>query len=343
VTTDVDEADAPPAAERHRPTRSHRPWTTVLGLMAATLALWLVLDATTLQHNSQVSPIGTRRSVALTFLNPLASTTRFLQIADPELLANRLLGRDGNVPGNGRTFTVVGPSAPRSKPGRAPGGVTATTVNTLRGPTATNPLRVLLIGDSLGLDLGGALQNTLATTGVVTATLDGKEATGLTRPDYFDWPLELSSDLATADPQVIVVMMGANDPQDLLGPPDVPFGTLEWNIIYEGRVASFMRLATSRGARLIWVSLPPMQDPGLNAEIAVINELQRSAASQLPGVIYVDSSAVLGSTYSAFVSANGQEANVRTPDGIHITPEGSSLLAAQVVSKLRNKLGIMLP
>ena len=34
-------------------------------------------------------------------------------------------------------------------------------------------------------------------TGVVTAVLDARESTGLTRPDYFNWPAELSSDLGT--------------------------------------------------------------------------------------------------------------------------------------------------
>jgi len=41
-------------------------------------------------------------------------------------------------------------------------------------------LRVLVVGDSLGIDLGDSLVNDLANTGVVTATLDGKESTGLT-------------------------------------------------------------------------------------------------------------------------------------------------------------------
>jgi hypothetical protein len=349
MTTEVEPQDASPVPGHHHPERSHRSWASVLGIMAATLALWMVLDATSLQHNAQVSPVGTRRTVALTFLNPLASTTRVLQIADLELAANDLLGRNGNVPGNGSTFSVVGPAHP-SKAHKAPpkhsghpGPVTVTTANPLAHPSAADPLRVLLVGDSLGLDLGGSLQNSLAATGVVTATLDGKEATGLTRSDYFNWPQELSSDLGTVHPQVIVVMMGANDPQDFLGPPDVPFGTTAWNTEYTQRVVSFMQLATSTGSKLIWVSLPPMQDPGLNAKVQVINLLQRSAAAQVPRVLYVDSSTVVGSTYSAFTVVNGQVVNTRTPDGIHITPEGGSLLATAVMAEMHAGLGINLP
>ena len=67
--------------------------------------------------------------------------------------------------------------------------------------------------------------NDLGNTGVVQATLDGQVTTGLTRPDYYNWPAELQADLPKYSPQVVVVMMGANDPQDFPGPPDTAYGT----------------------------------------------------------------------------------------------------------------------
>ena len=314
-------------------------------MMVVALAIWLVLDASTLKHNAEVSPVGTRRSVALRILDPLAATSGALQLDLPIRGADALLNRDGNIPGNGRTFTVVGPTGhtgPKAPP-PPPGAVTTTTLDPLTHPSAAAPLRVLLIGDSLGLDLGGSLQNSLASTGIVTATLDGKESTGLTRPDYFSWPLELSNDLVSVNPEVVVVMMGANDPQAFLGPPVIPYGSYAWNTAYEARVVSFMQLATSRGAKLIWVSLPPMQDPNLNAKVQVVNSLQRSAAKQVPGVIYLDSTSVFGPGYSAFTTSNGQIVNIRTPDGTHITPQGGTLLAADVMATMRASLGIPLP
>ena len=355
-TTDpvpVDEGDQSPQADRaveqHREDQA-RPtmaWTRVLVMMAAALAIWLVLDATTLQHNAQVSPVGTRRTVALNVLAPIAATSRVLQVSRIESAANGLLGRNGNVIGHG-TLTVLGPAKhprPPTKP-TAPPSVTTTTVNPVTHPSAAAPLRVLLLGDSLGLDLGGSLQNQLANTGVVTATLDGKESTGLTRPDYFNWPAELATDLPTTHPQVVVCMMGANDPQDFPGPPDIPFGTAQWNQLYESNVVHFMQEATSTGATLIWVSIPPMQDPGLNARIATINALQHEAAIQVKNVIYVSSQTTLGDpqgNYTAFITVNGQNVNVRTPDGIHITPDGAALLSTAVIQTMRTQMGILLP
>ena len=320
-------------------------WIRVLALMVSILAVWLVLDSSTLLHNAEVSPVGTRRSLSLALLRPLASFANVVQITELEKGANRALGRNADGAPQGHVLKTAGPTVSTLPKHHTP-GVTTTTIDPLKGASPTSPARILLVGDSLGLDLGGSLQNSLASTGIVAATLDGKESTGLTRPDYYSWPAELNTDLAALHPQVVVVMMGANDPQDFPGPPDVPFGIPAWTTEYQKRCEEFMRLATSQGAKLIWVSLPAMQDPALNARIAVVNQLQKQSASSVPGVIYLDAGTVLGGTtspYSAFVTQGGQNVNVRTPDGIHITPQGGDLLAHYVMSQLRSHYGIPLP
>ncbi|HLJ08358.1 MAG TPA: hypothetical protein VKX24_07455, partial [Acidimicrobiia bacterium] len=215
-----------PAIPRRRPAPSVGPeprragWTRVLGVCLLGFVVWLVLDAPTLQHNAQVSPVGARRTVSLAILGPIATVSRDLGLSHVVSVADGILGRNGNRPGNGIAASRP-PRRPRST-------VTTTTVPPVvlnRHPTAADPLRVLVVGDSLGIDLGSVLVNDLDATGVVQATLDGQVSTGLTRPDYFDWPAELADDLPKYTPQVVVVMLGANDAQDLPGPPDVPFGT----------------------------------------------------------------------------------------------------------------------
>jgi hypothetical protein len=209
-------------------------------------------------------------------------------------------------------------------------------------------LRVLIIGDSLGIDMGGPLQNDLANTGVVQATLDARESTGLTRPDYFNWPAELQSDLGTARPEVVVVMMGANDPQDFPGPPDVPFTSPQWNVLYAQRVSAFMKLAQRDGATVIWVGMPPMRDPQLSAEMSDINAVdQQQAALQNPPVDFISSWTLLGTPQGAYApyitNGAGQVVNVRTPDGIHLTPAGGEVLSQTVVNYLRGPLHFVLP
>ena len=120
-------------------------------------------------------------------------------------------------------------------------------------------------------------------------------APGSTRPDYFNWPAELQSDLAPAHPQIVVVMIGANDPQDFPGPPDVPYTSPQWNVMYAARVAAFMKLAQSGGATVIWVGMPPMQNTALSAKMSDIDAVdQQQAALRKPAVDFISSWTLLG-------------------------------------------------
>ena len=142
-------------------------------------------------------------------------------------------------------------------------------------------------------------------------------------------------------------MIGANDAQDFLGPPDVPYTSPEWNTLYAQRVAQFMQIAESGGATVVWVGMPPMQNPGLSAQMSDVNAVaQRQAALAHPPVIFLSTDKVLGTAqgaYTAFITnAAGQVVNVRTPDGTHLTPGGGQVVAQQVIGEMRN-LGYHVP
>jgi hypothetical protein len=312
-------------------------WTRALGVGLAAFTIWLILDAPTLQHNAQVSPVGVRRTVSLDLLGPLATISRDLGLSHVVSVADGVLGRTGNRPGNGLATPTTIP--PRST-------ATTTTMPRVvlnRRPSAIDPLRALVVGDSLGIDLGNVLVNDLSQTGVVQATLDGQVSTGLTRPDYFNWPVELATDLSRYTPQLIVVMMGANDAQDFPGPPDVPFGTPTWDAAYRIRVGDFMAEATSRGAQVIWVGMPPMQDPGRSAAMGRLDGIVSQEAHRHPGVDFLDSSIVIGTPagqFTPYLVVAGQEVNVREPDGIHITPGGAQVLSAAVEAAVHSQFHI---
>jgi lysophospholipase L1-like esterase len=323
--------------------RVRLPWTRVLVLGVLAFALWFLVFAPTLQHNAQVSPVGQRRTVSLDITGPVATLSRDLQLS--RIVSGT--GRSSRQPGGTIGLITSGPRphphTPKTKPNQAapPGAPTTTTPPPPdpKHPTAAAPLRVLIVGDSIGLDMGGALQSDLAATGVVTAALDARESTGLTRPDYFDWPAELTTDLKAADPQVVVVMIGANDAQDFLGPPDTPYASPKWNDLYTQRVAQFLQIASSGGATVVWVGMPPMQNPALSAQLADLNVVdQQQAAAAKPPATFVSTQKSLGSAtgaYTAFVTnAAGQIVNTRTPDGIHLTPGGSQVVAQQVIAQL---------
>jgi lysophospholipase L1-like esterase len=357
-TTHTDTAESEPDPRRRR-----APWPHVLRICVAAFLLWLLLFAPTLQHNAQVSPVGSRRTVALDILGPIAATSRGLQVSHIVSWVDEATGRTGNQPGHGVVSTLgphghhgghtVKPPSPGGQPGgppttTGPSGTTPPTAPDITHPTAADPLRVLILGDSLGIDMGGPLQNDLANTGVVQATLDARESTGLTRPDYFNWPAELQADLATARPQIVVIMMGANDPQDFPGPPDIPFTSPMWNVMYADRVAEFMKLAQSGGATVIWVGMPPMQNSALSSKMSDVDAVdQQQAAKLTPAVDFISSWTLLGTTqgtYAPFITnGSGQVVNVRTPDGIHLTPAGGEVLSQTVLNYLRGPLHLNLP
>jgi lysophospholipase L1-like esterase len=334
--------------------RQGASWRRVLGISMCAFALWLVLFAPTLQHNAQVSPIGTRRTVSLDLLGPIAAVSRSLQVSHIVSETDALTGRTGNRPGDGAAAVVIGPLHHHVMPPVlsplpfVPIGAPPFPPPAFTHPTAADRLRVLIVGDSLGIDMGGPLQNDLTNTGVVQATLDGRESTGLTRPDYFNWPVELQSDMTSIRPQVVVIMMGANDPQDFLGPPDIPYASSKWNPMYAARVAAFMQIAESDGATVIWVGMPPMQNPTLSSEMGDINTLdQQQALLAHPPVHFLSCWTLLGTAqggYTPFITnASGQAVNVRTPDGTHLTPAGGEVLSQLVLNYLRGPLQFTLP
>ncbi len=316
---------------RRRGTWQH----TGLVLLSA-FALWLIMDATVLQHNAQViSPVGARRTAALRVLDPIAALARFTGLDLPVSGANEALGRTST---GGFVIPAVPTTTTLAK--RTP-----TTTTTLRvQPTAAHPLRVLIIGDSIGEDLAAPLLAELQATGVATVWTDTRVGTGLTRLDYFNWVAELAYDVHLYHPQLIVGLMGANDPQDFPGPPDVLFNTAPWRTTYLSHASQLFSEGTAGGARLVWASIPTISDPGRDQRMQVVRDLQREAAAKYR-VVYVDSddSVAPGGRFAAYLKVGGQETLVRQADGIHLTTAGGTLLATQIMGTLRADLGLHLP
>ena len=316
-------------------------------------ALWLLLDVHSLQRSAESAPLGARRSAALTVLRPigwLGDATGVAYLGD---FVKDALGRPTGGPVV-KSTPPVPVAAPRARPPapapQAPApqaAAPAPALPPLPHPTAANPLRVLVVGDSIGEDFGQSLVTRLGATGVVQATLDGKINTGLARPDYFDWPAELQTDLSRFHPDVVVAMMGANDNQSfLVGDRAVQFGTPEWVAVYTQRVATMMSDATAQGARVMWVGMPVMPSSGYSDQMQLLNRIADSQAVGHPGVSYLDSWHVfVDSTggYSAYLpNASGGQERVREPDGVHLAKAGSDRLADWAIGSIQSEFGVRL-
>ena len=324
------------------------PWPRVLLIGIVCFGLWFLLDAPSLQHSAQTSPIGTRRTVSLDVVGPVAALSRAVGADNVVGWTDEAFGRS---PGGGPALAVpIHRAKPKPLPPTTSGTTTPTTLPLLNyHPTPATPLRVLIVGDSVGLDLGQPLVNALGAFGDVTTYLDGRIDTGLTRPDYFNWPAELQVDLANQQPQLVVVMIGANDPQGIVTQDgSIRFGQPGWDEAYSARVSAFIAEANAAGAHVLWVGMPPMQDPGLDAELKHLNGLVQAqvAETKYGGAAYLSSVPALGDQhhyYTAYLpDSSGAVTNVRTPDGIHLTPAGGARLAAAVVAAMEGQLHIQL-
>jgi uncharacterized protein len=327
-------------------------WKRALGIGVLCFVVWLVLDAPTLMTNAEGSPLGVRRTVAMDFLRPIAWLSRETGLSHIVGAADRILGRSGS----GAVAISSGPTPSKSVTGvTIPPPTTVVTTKTGQHITkpvllpdgfppfppfsAANPLRVLIVGDSVGTDLGEyALVDDLGSTNVVSAILDGHISTGLTRPDYFNWPAELEVDLARYHPELVIVCIGANDAQaDQVNGQTYVYGTQAWDNMYSARVGAFISEATTTGAHVLWVGMPPMASSQLNAQMEHLDYLYATQVSRHVGSTYMSSVPALGGPagqYEAIKNVDGTAEEIRTDDGIHLQPAGAQLLAEAVIQEM---------
>ena len=147
-----------------------------------------------------------------------------------------------------------------------------------------------MIGDSLAAGLGVYMERVLRPA-LVRVSRQGRISTGLARPDYFDWPVALSEIVDNFQPDLIVIMLGENDNQALrnaAGREEQPVGTFDWPQAYGERVEDFMRLATSKGARVVWVGLPIVSDKGRWGIVERQNMVFDDSAGTVDDVAFLD-------------------------------------------------------
>jgi lysophospholipase L1-like esterase len=345
----------------------------ILGVGLVCFGVWLVFDAKQLYDSALTAPLGTRRSVALSILRPIADLTNAIDLSRPVSGLDRALGRTGTPGGSvgpGGPGGITGPTSPPGggHPGRGgaptpttqpvrPSGGTTPTTTTLPTPTTTtlpaalrpilppspaHPLTVLDIGDSIGEDLGFGLGDEIGGRPGVKLVEDAVGSTGLAALDYYNWPAELELELREYHPRIVVVMLGGNDAQNFdVGKRYVGFGTPLWRVVYGGRVATMMRDATSAGARVVWVGLPVMSPESTlsDTDMQIENSVYAAEAAAHPGVIFVSTWKTLANAagqYSEYLpNSSGDLVEVRSTDGIHIdAPGGTDLLAQAVVASM---------
>jgi len=199
---------------------------------------------------------------------------------------------------------------------------------------------VVLTGDSMmAVGFGTGLMRRASGHKNVRIVRVFKSGTGLARPDVFNWMDQYPAMLGSEHPEVVIVAIGANDGQSFVVDGKVLlFGTEEWRKTYQSRVADFLAMVESTGARVLWVGLPPMRAETFNQRIAMVNRIAYTVVSQDPKASWWSTASFVGDasgSYQEFgLLPNGGMVRLRQPDGIHFAEEGASTMTAVLMKWL---------
>ena len=219
-------------------------------------------------------------------------------------------------------------------------------------PSAVDPAELYVAGDSDAGTFGPYLDKLMKQTGVVSTTLDYKVSSGLSRPDFFDWPSYFHQRIPAVNPDIVVVTFGGNDAQGIRNvdqtwavnhTPGGEADDADWRAEYGKRVGAAMDYLGGDNRTLIWVGIPNDDNPDVTARLQVQNEVVMAEAAKRPKVVFVD-------TWKRFSGLSGGFAevvqdprdnvfkSVRAKDGFHLNETGAEILALDIAEAIRTEL-----
>jgi uncharacterized protein len=293
-----------------------------------------LLNAPGIRKTALGQDVGWHRDVATFFADPLFDVSHALLLDRPRAGLQEVIRRSGD---DDIDLTLPDPTIDKHpQPPVAP---------QKRSFSPQHQAALYVAGDSLAITPGESVINkALATQSVgILGVVDGHVATGLARPEIFNWPAYLSDEVARDHPDAVVLTLGSNDDQTLTGEGGgEQFGTQEWKDEYSRRVGGLMDAVTGDGrATLFWVGLPPMRNTErYETRYRIINELIRAEAARRKGkVVFVDTETTVsppGGGYADYLAnPDGSVVQVRSGDGIHFTRDGGDRIADAVIAAMR--------
>lgn len=328
---------APKRPRRERSDEKRRMWSAGHALVVSVVALGigLLLNAPGVHKHAFNQPEGWKRSVAVAITEPLASVSHALLLDRPRMGVQALAGRSGtddiDIEITLPPKTTPGPTQPKR--------------------TAFSPkkrLRLAIAGDSLVVAPGLSIVRAAIASPAIEAVgdVEGRVATGLTRPDVYNWFDGITEVVKTLRPNVLVVAFGANDDKAYMtGVPEGvsigDYGDDAWRKEYARRAGGIMDTVIRAGTHLIWIGLPQTGDTAQTQRFDVVNAVVAAEARKRAGkVTFVDTYTTFASDSGGYTEylpdASGDLQKVRADDGIHFERAGGDIIARQVI-KVLNK------
>lgn len=190
-----------------------------------------------------------------------------------------------------------------------------------------NARRVAVFGDSLAVDLARALERLYADNPEISVSEQAVGSSGFVRDDFFDWNAAIEDEVIADSFDVAVVAIGINDRQALNGAEAL---SDPWRSAYRDRIDAFLADIRVAGKEVIWLELPPMEQPSYGAAMAQISSIHKAAVNAAGGAWVETYDRYLGEDggYSADgPDLNGNIVDMRKGDGIHFSAAGADKLA----------------
>jgi len=292
-----------------------------------------LLDADSTLRKSNAKGDGIRNEIAKT----VASVTDALHINFFRNSIDDALGKN-----QGTEIDVEELLRQQAEAETAAAAEAAKKVPELTAPTPAEPMKIWVGGDSITQTFGTSFQRITQSTGIFTPTLDYHVSTGLSRPDYFNWPEHLVKNVLPANPAILVIMFGANDGQNMV---DANNKVLErysepWMTEYRRRVAATMDLLKSPDNQriTIWCGPPPM-GPGTKTHgMDQLNYIYWSEAQTRPWIQYFDTWPFFSDSNGVFAAnlpnADGVVRGMRQKDNVHLSTVGGDRLSWAVIDRI---------
>jgi hypothetical protein len=241
------------------------------------------------------------------------------------------------APGSGSAAATkpAGTEAPPSN--TAPPGATGATKTdgAVQGPSEKGVVAVLA-GDSVMGEIAFGMQRWAAKAHSWTIVDAHKVSSGLSNTGYYNWPVTFHNLLEAHHPKVVLMMVGANDAQDIFdGKHRQPFGTPGWQTTYADRVHAVLKDATAHCTTVYWTLMPVVRDPGFEKKQALVRQVIREAAKEHGDTVRIidPNERFLDSTgrYAESARINGKSKALRADDGIHLSWAGAQVFVDAVL------------
>ncbi len=205
--------------------------------------------------------------------------------------------------------------------------------------------KIAFIGDSTADGLWGGVTRLVPREPCLKGNVElgrfGKNSTGLTRPDRFNWADEIKKISDSFKPNLFVMSLGLNDRQSVVLGGKVTLETSsDYPAKYKERITAVLKSVAASKAHLLWVGLPAMRDAAPDRDARDKNVLFAEAIREFgdPTLHYVSPWRLSGSGDDKFASygpdPSGKIIQIRASDGEHFTPAGELLVAAYLLPKI---------